>query len=91
MNLWDRIVTFWQSIKYSRQLGKLKRFAWKWKLAVGTIGGMLMVLGIFTFPLFILNEATRVAVWATWQADNNNLHILKEGVHVIMKFNKRQS
>lgn len=48
----------------------------------------LMVLGIFTFPLFICNEATRVAVWATWQADNTELHILLEGVDVIRAINQ---
>jgi hypothetical protein len=47
----------------------------------------LAVLGIFTFPLFICNEATRVAVWATWQADNTELYILKEGVDVIRAIN----
>ena len=86
-DVWDMIQMFLQGIFQGRRFGQLKRVAWKWKLMVGTIGGMLMCLGIFTFPLFILNEATRVAVWATWQADNQNLHILKEGVRVIRTIN----
>jgi len=48
----------------------------------------LLILGIWTFPLFICNEATRVAVWATWQADNSELYILQEGIDVIRAINK---
>ena len=48
----------------------------------------LLILGIWTFPLFICNEATRVAIWATWQADNSELYILLEGVDVIRAINK---
>ena len=49
---------------------------------------LLIILGVFTFPLFICNEAVRVAVWATWQADNSELYILLEGVDVIRAINQ---
>jgi hypothetical protein len=41
-----------------------------------------MVLGIFTFPLFILEEASRITIWGTWQA-KEDMYILKEGVKVV--------
>ncbi|MCE5333755.1 MAG: hypothetical protein LLG06_04115 [Desulfobacteraceae bacterium] len=65
----------------------LRQMASRWKIVLGTALSFMAVLGIFTFPLFILEEATQMTVWGTWQADRNNLYILKEGIRVVEKLN----
>ena len=70
-----------------RLFGTLYRVATKSKALLGTALAFLAVLGIFTFPLFILEEATQMTVWGTWQADKNSMYILKEGIQVVERLN----
>jgi len=66
---------------------RLNALAARWKPILGAAVALIAVLGIFTFPLFILEEATQVAIWGTWQADKTELHILKAGINVVESLN----
>ncbi|MHC1728556.1 MAG: hypothetical protein AB9866_21570 [Syntrophobacteraceae bacterium] len=66
---------------------KLRQFAARSRVILGAVIAFMAVLGIFTFPLFILEEATQVTIWGTWQAEKSQLHILKEGIRIVEKLN----
>ena len=67
---------------------RILRLAFRTKTLLGAVLSFMAVLGLFTFPLFILEEATQITIWGTWQTDKNNLYILKEGIDVVNGINK---
>ena len=70
------------------RFGRIHRFALRTKVVLGTALTFLAVLGIFTFPLFILEEASQIAIWGTWQAEKSDMIILKEGIGVVENINQ---
>ena len=46
----------------------------------------LVIVGLFSFPMFILEESTQVAIWGTWQA-KDDMATLLEGMEVVEDIN----
>jgi len=70
------------------RLARIHRLAVRTKVVLGTALMFLAVLGIFTFPLFILEEGSQIALWGTWQAEKSDMIILKEGIDVVENINR---
>jgi hypothetical protein len=64
------------------------RFHRRWQLAWGAAKVYLVVLGFFSFPMFIAEEATQVAIWGTWQASKNDMPVLYQGVRTVQTINR---
>jgi hypothetical protein len=64
----------------------IRRLFLRGRLILWTAATMLTVMGVVTFPLFIMEEAVQMAMYGTWQA-KDNYTLLYQGVKCVQGIN----